>query len=253
MRANRIRTVWDQGRVARNVFLGIPDSFAAEAIASLGWDAVTVDMQHGVIDYQVGVTMLQGISRYEAAPMVRVPWNDPAMVMKALDAGAYGIICPMVNSRAEAERFVGACRYAPKGYRSTGPVRAVFYAGPDYHAHADDTVLAFAMIETREALANLDEIVTTPELDAVYIGPSDLSVSLGHKPGGDPTEPEVVAAIDAILAGAKRGGIRAGIHTFSAEYANAMIDKGFDLVTVSSDYRHMLARAGEALAATKDR
>ena len=115
--------------------------------------------------------MLQGICTTEVTPIARVPWNDPALIMKMLDAGAYGIICPMINTRAEAERFVGACRYAPVGYRSSGPIRAALWAGDDYHAKANDTVLTFAMIETAEAVRNLDEILTTPGLDAVYIGP----------------------------------------------------------------------------------
>ena len=248
MRENRIRTIWAEGRAARNVFLAIPSSFSAEAMASLGWDGVTIDMQHGVIDYQIGLTMLQGISRYDATPIVRVPWNDPAIIMKVLDAGAYGVICPMINSGEEAERFVGACRYAPRGYRSTGPVRAVLYAGADYFDHADETVLTFAMIETRQAVDNLDAIAATPGLDAFYIGPSDLSVSLGGKPVFDQREGEVMAAIDAILAAAKRNGIKAGIHTMSADYANAMIEKGFDLVTLSGDTRHMVASASRMLA-----
>ena len=247
MRENRIRKVWDNGGIATNVFLGIPDSFAAEVMASLDWDGVTIDLQHGVVDYQMMVHMLQAVARYEAAPMVRVPWNDPAMIMKALDAGAYGIICPMVNNREDAERFVGACRYAPGGYRSTGPVRAVFYAGADYHQNVEQTIITFAMIETQEGLDNLDAILTTPGLDAIYIGPSDLSVSLGGPPGADQTWPEAMAAIEAILAGAKRHGIKAAIHCGGSEYANLMAGKGFDLVTLSNDYRHMVAKAGEML------
>jgi 4-hydroxy-2-oxoheptanedioate aldolase len=248
MRPNRIKTVWNEGRVAVNVFLGIPDSFAAEIVSSLPWDGVTIDMQHGVVDYQAAVHMMQGISRYDAAPMVRVPWNDPAIVMKSLDAGAYGVICPMINSREECERFVGACRYAPNGYRSTGPVRAVYYGGSDYHQNADTTILTFAMIETQQAIDNLDEICSVPGLDAIYIGPSDLSVSLGGSPGGDQREPKVMKAIDAALAAAKRHGIRAGMHTMSAAYANEMIDKGFDLITLSSDFRHMMASAAAMLS-----
>lgn len=250
MRPNRIKTVWDKGGAAINVFMGMPDSFAAEVMASLDWDGVTIDMQHGVVDYQAAVHMMQGISRYEPAPMVRVPWNDPAIIMKSLDAGAYGVICPMINTREECEKFVGACRYAPAGYRSTGPVRVAFYAGADYHANADDTVLTFAMIETQQAVDNLDEICGVPGLDAVYIGPSDLSVSIGFGPGGDPTEPAVVERIDTILAAAKRHGIKAAIHTMSSAYANKMIDKGFDLVTLSSDFRHMLANASAMLSET---
>jgi 4-hydroxy-2-oxoheptanedioate aldolase len=253
MRPNRIKTVWEQGGCALNVFLGIPDSFAAEIISSLEWDAVTIDMQHGVTDYQAAVHMMQGITRYEPAPMVRVPWNDPAIIMKSLDAGAYGIICPMINTREECEKFVGACRYAPKGYRSTGPVRAVYYGGTDYHGNADDTVLTFAMIETQQAVDNLDEICSVPGLDAVYIGPSDLSVSIGFGPGGDQREPAVVERIDAILEGAHRHGIKVGIHCMSAGYANEMVDQGFDLVTLSSDFRHMMASASAMLSDMKIR
>lgn len=248
MRPNRIKTVWNEGRVATNVFLGIPDSFAAEIISSLDWDGVTIDMQHGVVGYQASLHMLQGISRYEPAPMVRVAWNDPAAIMKSLDAGAYGIICPMINTREECERFVGACRYAPKGYRSTGPVRAAYYGGGDYHHKADDTILTFAMIETQQAVDNLDEICSVPGLDAIYIGPSDLSVSIGGPPGGDQRDPMVMERIDAALAAAKKHGIRAGMHTMSAAYANEMIDKGFDLVTLSSDFRHLMASAAAMLS-----
>lgn len=248
MRPNRIRTAWDEGRAAVNVFLAIPDSFAAEFVASLPWDGATVDMQHGLADEAAAARMMQGISRHDAAPMVRVPWNDPATVMKVLDAGAYGVVCPMVNTRAEAERFVGACRYPPGGYRSSGPVRAALYAGDGYHEHANRTILTLAMIETREAVGNLDEICATPGLDALYVGPSDLSVSLGGPPGGDQRRPEVMEMIDAVLAAARRRGLRTGIHALSAGYAGDMIAKGFDLVTLSSDLRHMMAAASAMLA-----
>jgi 4-hydroxy-2-oxoheptanedioate aldolase len=248
-----MKKLWSEDRIAINIFLGLPDSFAAEIIASQGWDGVTIDMQHGVIDYQVGVTMLQAISIYEATPLVRVPWNDPAIIMKVLDAGAYGVICPMINNREEAERFVGACRYAPEGYRSTGPVRAAFYAGADYHQHAADTILTFAMIETQTGVNNVDEIFTTPGLDAVYIGPSDLSTSLGGAPGGDQRTPEVMAAIETILAAAKRHNIRAAIHALTSDYANEMIEKGFDLVTLSAEYRHMATQAAQVLSEVKSK
>ena len=152
-------------------------------------------MQHGMIDYQMMVTMLQGISTTNVTPLVRVPWNDPAHIQKALDAGAYGIVCPMINNRAEAEKFVGSCRYAPLGYRSSGPIRASLYGGADYHAKANDIVVAFGMIETQEALDNLDAILSTPGLDAIYVGPSDLSISLGYAPGGDKPDEWMMAAL----------------------------------------------------------
>ena len=248
MRPNKIQQAWADGRAAVNVFLCVPSSFSAEIMASLDWDGITVDMQHGVTDYQSTLHMMQAAARYDPAPMVRVPWNDPAIIMKSLDAGAYGVICPMINTREECERFVGACRYAPAGYRSTGPVRASFYAGADYHDHADTTVLTFAMIETQQAVDNLDEICSVPGLDAVYIGPSDLSVSIGKGPGGDQRDPDVMERIDTTLAATRRHGIRAGIHTMTAAYANEMVEKGFDLVTLSSDFRLMLASAANILS-----
>ena len=147
-RANRIREIWAEGKAVVNSWLGIPSSFSAEVMAHAGWDSLVVDMQHGMIDYQTMVTMLQGISTTNTVPLVRVPWNDPAHIQKALDAGAYGIICPMINNRAEAEKFVGSMRYAPLGYRSSGPIRAALYGGADYHLKANDIVVALGMIET---------------------------------------------------------------------------------------------------------
>ncbi len=248
MRPNPIRVLWGEGKSVLNGWCAIPSAFSAEIMASLGWDSITVDMQHGVIDYQIAVAMLQAISTTDSAPMARAPWNDPALVMKMLDAGAYGVICPLVNTAGEARRFAGACRYPPRGYRSSGPVRASLYAGADYMDHADDTVLTFAMIETVQALENLDRILAVDEIDAVYIGPSDLSLSLGGRPGLDQTEPRVVEAIDTILVAAKRRGKRAGIQTNDPAYARRMIAQGFDLVTVMNDNR-LLAAAGSRIVA----
>jgi len=150
----------------------------------------------------------------------------------------------MINSRAECEAFVGACRYAPRGYRSSGPIRATLYGGPDYHAKADDVVVAMAMIETTQALENLDAILSTPGLDGIYVGPSDLSITMGHSPGLDRTEEDVIAAYKKILAGCKRNGVRPGIHTGSAAYAKRMIEMGFQFVTLLGDAR-LLTMAGQ--------
>jgi 4-hydroxy-2-oxoheptanedioate aldolase len=239
-----MREIWRSGTAVINGWCSLPDSFSAEIMAHMGWDSIVVDMQHGLIDYQVMVSMLQAISTTAATPLVRVPWNDPASVMKALDAGAYGIICPMINSRAECEAFVGACRYAPRGYRSSGPVRAALYGGADYHAKADDEIVTLAMIETGRALDNLDAIAATPELDALYVGPSDLSISLGHGPGQDRTEDFMMAALRRILDAAKKHNIKACMHTGSPDYAKKMIAMGFDFVTVMNDMR-LLNAAGQ--------
>ena len=244
MRPNRVREIWEAGGAVINGWCGIPSGFSAEVMAHMGWDSLVVDMQHGIVDYQAMVSMLQGISTTAVTPMVRVPWNTPADIMKALDAGAYGIICPMVNSRRECEAFVGACRYAPRGYRSSGPIRATLYGGLDYHAKADDTVLAIAMIETREALDNLDDVLSTPGLDGIYVGPSDLSISLGFSPGLDKNDEFMISALQKIVDGCKRHKVRAGLHTGSTAYAKRMIAIGFQFVTLLGDAR-LLTMAGQ--------
>ena len=236
-RANRVRELWAAGKPVINSWCSIPSSFSAEVMAHAGWDSLVVDMQHGMIDYQMMVTMLQGISTTDTTPMVRVPWNDPAHIQKALDAGAYGIVCPMINNRAEAEKFVGSMRYAPVGYRSSGPIRAALYGGADYHAKANDIVVAFGMIETQEALDKLDEILSVKGLDAVYIGPSDLSISLGYAPGGDKPDEWMMTALKKVLDGCKRHKVQPGIHCGAPAYAKKMIEMGFTFVTVGGDTR----------------
>lgn len=251
MRENTVRSIWARGEAVVNGWLSMPSSVSAEIMAGQGWDSLTVDLQHGLVDYQAALTMLQAVSTTATTPMARVPWLEPGIIMKLLDAGAYGIICPMVNTRADAEAFVGACRYAPDGYRSFGPTRAVMYAGADYASHANETVVTLAMIETREALENVESIVSTPGLDGVYIGPSDLGLSLGHVPKLDQTEPAVVEAIDAIHKAAKKQSIAAGIHCLSPDYARQMMEKGFDLVTIGSDVRLLAAAAASSVEAMR--
>jgi 4-hydroxy-2-oxoheptanedioate aldolase len=249
MRENTIREIWRGGGCALNGWLHIPNAFASEMMAHQGWDSLTIDMQHGVVDYTAALGMLQAIATTATIPLARVPWNEPGIIMKMLDAGCYGIICPMINTRAECEAFVGACRYPPRGYRSFGPLRATLYAGPDYAAHADQLVITMAMIETRQAVEHIAEIVQTPGLDALYIGPSDLGQSMGLGAKMDPTEPEVVAAIDHVLDTARRHGIVVGMHTGSAEYARRMAAKGMQFLTIGSDARLMAAAAQRTVAA----
>jgi 4-hydroxy-2-oxoheptanedioate aldolase len=251
MRKNNVREAWAAGKAVVNGWLAIPNSFSAETMAHAGWDSITIDMQHGIVDYQAAVTMLQAISTRDVTPLARVPWLEPGIIQKMLDAGTYGIICPMVNSRAECEAFVGACKYFPVGHRSVGPTRAALYGGPDYQKHANDTVLAIAMIETTEALANLDAILSTPGLDGVYVGPSDLSLTMGFEPKLDQEEPKVVEALGTIVDACERHGLSAGIHCGTPAYARKMIERGYRLVTIASDARIMAAAAKAAVDATR--
>jgi 4-hydroxy-2-oxoheptanedioate aldolase len=248
MRPNRLRNLWQSGQAAVNGWLAIPNSFSAEVMAHQGWDSLTIDLQHGVVDYGALVPMLQAVSTTPVVPVVRVPWLEPGILMKTLDAGAYGVICPMVNTREDAQKLVAWTHYAPRGTRSFGPVRALLYGGADYPQHADDTIVTFAMIETAAALDNLDAILSVEGLDAVYIGPSDLSLALGCRPAFDDVEPKVAEAIDHILERARAHGVVAGIHNGSPEAALARIAKGFQFVTVSSDARLMAAGAQQVLA-----
>ena len=244
MRKNKLKELFKTGKPIINSWLSIPSSFSAESMAQQSWDSLTIDMQHGLIDYSSAVSMLQAISTTDITPMARVNWNEPGQIMKILDAGCYGVICPMVSNRQEAEKFVQACQYPPKGYRSFGPIRASIYGGSDYAKHADDEILKLAMIETKEALEKLDEILDTPHLDGVYIGPADLSLAVGEEPGFDkPEDTKAYKEILRILDAAKKRKLIAGLHNGTPEYAQKMLDKGFNLVTVGSDSRYITAGA----------
>ena len=252
MRKNRLKEIFKSGKSAVNGWLQIPNSFTAELMANQNWDSLTLDMQHGVIDYPNAVGMLQAISTTQVVPMARVNWNEPGQIMKILDAGAYGIICPMVSNKKEAENFVKACMYPPNGYRSYGPIRGLVYGGPDYADEANNEILKFAMIETKESLENLDEIMKTPSLDGIYIGPADLSLAIGQKPSFDKPESDpVYDVIMRILEHAKKNKIIAGIQNGQPEYAEKMIKKGFQLVTIGSDQRYMTAASKSALSKLK--
>jgi 4-hydroxy-2-oxoheptanedioate aldolase len=251
VRENRLRTLWRNDQAAVNGWLAFANSFSAEVMAHQGWDSLTIDLQHGVVDYQAMVGMLQAISTTATVPVVRVPWLEPGIIMKALDAGAYAIICPMINTREDAQKLVAYSHYAPRGTRSFGPVRALLYGGADYPAEANDTIVTFAMIETAQALDNLDDILAVEGLDAIYIGPSDLSLALGCKPTFDDVEPKVAQAIEHILARAQAHGVVAGIHNGRPDVARARIAKGFRFTTVSSDARLMAAGAQDVLAAMR--
>ena len=251
MRENRLRTLWQADRAVVNGWLAIGNSFSAETMAHQGWDSLTIDMQHGVIDYAAMVTMLQAISTTATVPVVRVPWLEPGIIMKSLDAGAYGIICPMVNTREDAQRLVAYTHYAPRGSRSFGPVRALLYGGADYAAKANETVVAFAMIETAQALDNLDAILSVEGLDAIYIGPSDLSLALGCTPVFDDVDPPVAQAIDHIMARARHHGVVAGVHNGRADVARARVDKGFRFVTLGSDARLLGSGSQQLLVAMR--
>jgi 4-hydroxy-2-oxoheptanedioate aldolase len=251
MRENRLRTLWAAGQTAINGWLAIPNGFSAEVMAHQGWDTLTIDMQHGLIGEDALIPMLQAISTTATVPIVRVPWLDAGAIMKALDAGAYGVICPMVNTRDDAARLVSWVRYAPQGTRSFGPIRATYYGGADYPQQANSTVVAFAMVETVQALDNLDAILSVEGLDAIYIGPSDLSLSMGCRPVFDDVDPPVAQAIAHIAERAKAHGVQCGIHNGQPAIAQARQSLGYRFLTLGSDARFLAVGSQQLLGAMR--
>ncbi len=237
MKQQGLNKCWIEGKGAINGWCSIPSTITAEIMSLNKFDSITIDLQHGLIDYQTALNMLQTLSKIEITPMVRVPWNEPGIIMKLLDAGSLGVICPMINNKEDALKFVGATKDVPDGFRSSGPTRALMVHGGDYHNEANDKIISLAMVETEEALENVDEIASIDGLTGIYIGPSDLSISLGLKPGLDRTEEKIVQAIDKIKLACKKHNIKVGIHCLSPEFLKNKIKEGFDLTTLASDVR----------------
>jgi 4-hydroxy-2-oxoheptanedioate aldolase len=250
----RIKGLWNSGQAIVCGWLLLPDSLTAEIMANQGYDIVTIDLQHGLIDYQTAVSMLQAMNGSSTVPFARVPWLDPAIIMKLLDAGILGIICPMINTADEARRLASYVRYPPVGERSFGPARAGFIVDPDYGGKANDMVKCLAMIETAEGYRNVEEIVQVEGIDGVYIGPIDLTLGLYGNDlpiGIDREEPEMIEAIKKILNSAHAAGKKAGIHCGTPEYAARMTDLGFDMVALSTDLSLFSAASKSSLEATR--
>jgi len=235
MRPNKVREIWANGDAAISGWLSIGNSYSAEIVGMSGVDCVTVDLQHAMTDFQTMIGMLQAISATPACPFVRVPSVEASTIMKVLDAGSYGIICPLVNTAAEARALVVASSYPPQGGRSFGPSRGLLYGGADYPAHANDTIVRLAMIETREGLNAVDEICAVDGIDGIFIGPNDLGLNLGRSAFTDPTDNEVREAILHCLRRAKAAGKRAGLFCPSGQVAARRIAEGFDFVVPNSD------------------
>lgn len=250
MRRNSLRDLKAAGTPIVNAWLSIGSSYLAEIVAQGGYHAVTVDCQHGMMGFDVALTMLQAISTTPAIPLVRPARNDPGEMMRWLDAGAYGLICPMISTRDQAEAFVAACRYPPTGTRSFGPSRGLLYGGADYAAHANAEILTLAMIETADGLDNLDAIIATPGLDGIYVGPNDLALALGRNPRPESDDPVMVEAIARIRAAVARAGKLSGIFCSGGAGAARRRREGFDLVTPGNDAMMLKAAIAAAIAGT---
>ncbi len=250
MRPNQIRTRLDAGEIVVNAWLSIGSSYSAEGVGHSGVHSVTIDLQHGMLDFSVALQMLQAISSTPATPLVRVPSLDTAQIMHLLDAGAYGVICPMISTPEQSAELVAACRYPPTGKRSFGPSRGLLYGGSDYVAEADATVMVIPMIETAEAVDRIEEILDVDGIDMVYLGPNDMAFALdGH--AGFP-RPKSEAALVRVLQAAMRRDIPAGIFCGSGEEARARAGEGFRLVTPGNDFAHLTRSMREAVRLSMD-
>jgi 4-hydroxy-2-oxoheptanedioate aldolase len=228
-----LRQRWAAGHPTLGAWLAIPSVLVAESTARIGFDYVCTDLQHGALDYADSVGLFQAVLVGGSTPIARVPWNEPGVVGKVLDAGAEAVIIPMVNTDEEAAAAVRAARYPPLGARSYGPTVAGTRSS-DYAAAANDVIAVIPMIETVEALRHLDDILSVPGVDAIYVGPADLSLSLGLAPGNNDDTASFREALDAIVTGCRRHGVVAGIHATGALTARRL-EQGFTMVTVTSD------------------
>ena len=247
MTVNAVKKLWAEGRPVLHGWLSIGNPFTAEIMAAQGYDAISIDIQHGALDYSAVLPMMQAMRASGVSIGVRVPWLDPAIIMKALDAGALNVICPMINTPDQAAEFVSYLRYPPRGQRSFGPTRANF-AMPGYGVAMNDAVVALAMIETAEGFANIDAIAATPGLDGIYVGPADLTLGTQEgrlAPGFDREEPEMIELIQRIARTCADHGIKACLHCGTPEYAAKAAGWGYHLMTVSGDSR-LLANAAAA-------
>lgn len=245
---NKIKDIWRQGNPVVQGWLSIGDPHVAEIMAAQGYDAISIDLQHGALDYSAALPMFQAMRASGVVLGARVPWLDPAAIMKMLDAGAMQIICPMINTADQAAEFVSYLRYPPQGQRSFGPTRAALAQGGNIDSEANEQIIAWAMVETREALNNLDAIAATPGLDGIYVGPSDLTLSLfkgKYAAGLDREEPEKIEILKRISDTCHRHGIRSALHCGTADYAARAVEWGYNMTTVSGDAR-LLADAASA-------
>ena len=248
--ATSLKARWAKDEVTLGAWCMIPEPLTAEALGRAGFDWVLVDMQHGCMDYETALNMIRAVDTTSAVPIVRVPWNDPGIIGRALDAGALGIVIPMIQTPDDAKRAVDACLYPPKGRRSFGPVRVGMRDGPGYFMEANDRIAVIPMIETPEALANVEAIAAVPGVDALFVGPFDLSIALGLPPGDNDGKPAFDAAIAKVSAAARGANIATAVLS-NAKVAPLRIEQGFRMISTTTDINALSMAARSDLEAVK--
>lgn len=245
-----LKARWVKGDVTFGAWCMMPGAMGAEVLGRQGFDWVLIDMQHGCMSYETALDMIRALDQTPAVPIVRVPWNDPGIIGRMLDAGALGILIPMIQTVDEARRAVEACLYPPLGRRSFGPVRVGLRDGPGYVQSANARVAVIPMIETAEALDAVHEIAAVPGVDALFVGPFDLSIALGLPPGDNDGKAAFDAAIEKVATAAKRTGKATAVLS-NPRVAPLRIRQGFQMISVTTDSAALGAAARADLDSVK--
>lgn len=217
-----------------NGWIHIDSITSAKILAKAGFDSITIDLQHGMFSFEKCRDIIQVIEKYDIFTIVRVPFNDMGIINKVLDVGAFGVICPLINNKADVEKFTNSCFYPPKGYRSFGPT-LVNIDQSNYYEKCNQEILSISMIETRESVDNLYNILENDNLDMIYVGPYDLSISYGFKPGKVFIEKKMINKYKKILKIAKKFRKKTAIHCSGPDTGSFFLKMGFDMVTISTD------------------
>ncbi len=251
MHPNKVKAMWREGQPAIACWMSSADSYLAETIAHIGFDAVVLDMQHGMtIGPEKAGAWLQGVSHGDSVPMVRMAWNEPYLMQWVLDAGAHGVIVPLVNNAEEAAKAARACRYPPIGMRSSPPNRARLYAD-DYVERANDEIICLVMVESINTIPHLDEMAQVPGIDGFYIGPNDLALSMGI-PGTKYLDYEAHGEASLkVVEAARAHGLVAGIHCATPEEVRMRFQQGFMFCPAANDVRLLTAGATQNLRAAR--
>jgi 2-keto-3-deoxy-L-rhamnonate aldolase RhmA len=245
---NHLKRRLKAGEQTYGVWMTVESPIVTEFLSTLGFDWFVFDTEHSPLDIYQVQTLMQAMRGNRTTPLIRVVWNDLVPIKRALDVGAYGVVVPWVNTREEAETAVQACRYAPRGLRGCGPRRAAM-CDPEYLTTADDELLVIAQIETKRAVENIEAILAVDGIDVSYIGPSDLSASYGHL--GNMSHPEVQQAIDRVYDASEAAGVATGVHMGAGKTIMDRVAKGYDFITVGSDFQFFQSGATQLLQQLK--
>lgn len=243
MKPNQVKRKLRNGEVSLGTWVTIANSDVAEILANIGMDWLVFDTEHAPLSIETIEGMIQGTSGTDTVPLVRVAGNDMVLIKRALDIGSYGVIVPLVNTVDDAKKAVSYTRYPPKGVRGVGPRRCSVYGirTQEYFRWADEEIITIVQVETAEAVSNIDDIMSVEGVDACFIGPNDLSTSLGNR--GDQTDPRYIKAVERVLDASRKHSVPVGTMTYDANEVRLALSRGFKFISLSADFRHLIRGA----------